>query len=128
LEQPNLGQDMQELCFNVLNRSLKSLCIVQAGDIEEDAKKIEGVINETFSNMEKLYELQYGYSPSAQDTFTWLLVGALNLAHRVVRLEQDAALQTLDLEDKLSKLLDDVSDYAVPSDSTTGYDRQPPME
>jgi hypothetical protein len=102
--------------------------MVQAECLEEDAQMAENVINETFCNMEKLYELQYGYPPLAQDAITWLLVGALNLAHRVVRLEREATLQTQDLEEKLSKLLEDVSDYAVPSDSTTGYDRRLPME
>jgi phage host-nuclease inhibitor protein Gam len=102
--------------------------MVQAGDMEEEAKRVENEINETFRNMEKLYELKYNSSPSAQDTITWLLMGALNLAHRVVCLEREAAMQTRDLEEKLSKLLDDVSDYAVPNNSTTDGGRPLPME
>ncbi len=42
-------------------------------------------------------------------------MGALNLAHRVARLEQDKSRQTQDLELTLSKLLDDVPDEENPS-------------
>jgi hypothetical protein len=37
-------------------------------------------------------------------------MGALNLAHRVVRMEQEASRHTQDLEQTLSKLLEDVPD------------------
>jgi hypothetical protein len=60
--------------------------------------------------MERAYELRWGCPPSALDTSTWILMGALNLAHQVVRVEQEASQQTLDLEQTLTKLLDDVPD------------------
>jgi cell division protein ZapA (FtsZ GTPase activity inhibitor) len=64
--------------------------------------------------MEQAYELRWG-NPSALDTSTWLLMGALNLAHRVARLEREASQQTQDLEQTLTKLLDDVPDETHPS-------------
>jgi hypothetical protein len=41
-------------------------------------------------------------------------MGALNLAHRVACLEREASQKTQDLEQTLSKLLDDVPDDAKP--------------
>lgn len=73
------------------------------------ARAIE-LLEQTFRDMEQAYELRWGSPPSALDTSTWMLMGALNLAHRLVRLEQEASQQTQDLEQKLTKLLDDVPD------------------
>jgi cell division protein ZapA (FtsZ GTPase activity inhibitor) len=68
------------------------------------------LLEDTFRDMERAYELRWGIPPSALDTSTWLLMGALNLAHRVARLEREASQQTQDLEQTLTKLLDDVPD------------------
>ena len=67
-------------------------------------------MEQTFRDMSRAYELRWGCPPSAQDTSTWMLMGALNLAHRLVRSEQEASQHTQDLEQKLTKLLDDVPD------------------
>lgn len=66
------------------------------------------ILESTFRDMDEAYRLRYGCPPSAQDTTTWLVLGALNLAHRIGRLEQAATQQTHDLEKTLSNLLDDV--------------------
>ena len=76
----------------------------------DDLPRAVGVLEETFRDMERAYELRWGIPPSALDTSTWLLMGALNLAHRVARLEREASQQTQDLEQTLTKLLDDVPD------------------
>jgi cell division protein ZapA (FtsZ GTPase activity inhibitor) len=70
------------------------------------------ILEDTFRDMERAYELRWGIPPSALDTSTWLLMGALNLAHRVARLEREASQKTQDLEQTLNKLLDDVPDDA----------------
>nr|WP_320132745.1 cell division protein ZapA [uncultured Holophaga sp.] len=80
----------------------------QAGEGELEASV--SLLEETFRDMERAYELRWGSPPSTLDTTTWLLMGALNLAHRVVRLEQEASRQTQNLEQTLSRLLDDVPD------------------
>lgn len=66
------------------------------------------LLESTFRDMEERYRLRWGCSPAVQDTTTWLLLGALNLAHRIGRLEQEATRHTQDLEKTLSTLLDDV--------------------
>ena len=68
------------------------------------------LLEASFRDMEEAYRLRWGSPPAALDTTTWVLLGALNLAHRVARLEQEAAQHTQDLEQTLSKLLDDVPD------------------
>lgn len=72
------------------------------------------LLEQTFRDMDRAYELRWGCPPSALDTSTWLLMGALNLAHRAVCREQEASRHTQDLEQTLSRLLDD-----VPEDSST---------
>ncbi len=69
------------------------------------------LLEQTFRDMDRAYEITWGCPPKALDTSTWLLMGALNLAHRVVELEQAADRHTQDLENTLSKLLDDVPDH-----------------
>ncbi len=76
----------------------------------EEIRQATQILEDTFRDMERAYELRWGVPPSALDTSTWLLMGALNLAHRVARLEQDRSRQTQDLELTLTKLLDDVPD------------------
>ncbi len=83
------------------------------------ARAVE-LLEQTFRDMEQAYELRWGSPPSALDTSTWMLMGALNLAHRLVRLEQEASQQTQDLEQKLTKLLDDVPDDPLAPGSLFG--------
>ena len=120
--QPDPNNDLKEFRFQ--DSSLKLVCQNSSADL--DAAK--EVLDETFRDMERQYELRWNCSPSMLSTNTWLLVGALNLAHRVVRLEQEANLQTRDLEEKLSKLLDDVPDDAISDKAATGFDRPMPVE
>ena len=80
----------------------------------EELNKAVTILEDTFRDMERAYELRWGIPPSALDTSTWLLMGALNLAHRVVRLEREACQHTQNLEQTLTKLLDDVPDEAIP--------------
>ena len=72
------------------------------------------ILEETFRDMERAYELRWGIPPSALDTSSWLLMGALNMAHRVARLEREACQQSQNLEQTLTKLLDDVPDESTP--------------
>jgi len=81
---------------------------------EVHLEQAKSILEETFRDMERAYELRWGVPPTALDTSTWLLMGALNLAHRSARLEQDQSRQTQDLELTLSKLLDDVPDEDPP--------------
>ena len=76
----------------------------------EDLGRAKAILENTFRDMERAYELRWGVPPSALDTSTWLLMGALNLAHRAARLEQEQSRHTQDLEQTLSKFLDDVPD------------------
>ena len=80
----------------------------------EEIKASVAILEATFRDMERAYELRWGIPPSALDTSTWLLMGALNLAHRVARLEREACQHTQNLEQTLTKLLDDVPDEAIP--------------
>ena len=80
----------------------------------EELNKAVTILEDTFRDMERAYELRWGIPPSALDTSTWLLMGALNLAHRVVCLEREACQHTQNLEQTLTKLLDDVPDEAIP--------------
>lgn len=95
-----------EVRVEVLGRTLRLFC---AAD-EPALARSKALLEQTFRDMERAYELRWGCPPSALDTSTWILMGALNLAHQVVRVEQEASQQTLDLEQTLTKLLDDVPD------------------
>ena len=68
------------------------------------------ILEETFQSMEAECRVRWGSVPEGLDTPSWYLLGALNLAHRVARLEQEANQHTQDLEQTLSKLLHDVPD------------------
>jgi hypothetical protein len=81
----------------------------------EEINRAVAILEATFRDMGSAYELRWGIPPSALDTSTWLLMGALNLAHRVVCLEREACQHTQNLELTLTKLLDDVPDEAIPT-------------
>jgi hypothetical protein len=103
--------ESNEVQIEILGRVLK----IQSGASPEDLHKATAILETTFCDMERAYELRWGVSPSALDTSTWLLMGALNLAHRAARLEQEQNRQTQDLELTLSKILDDVPDDEEPA-------------
>ena len=67
-------------------------------------------LESTFQDMEAECQVRWGGVPKGLDTPSWYLLAALNLAHRVARLEQEATQHTQDLEQTLSKLLNDVPD------------------
>ncbi len=95
-----------ELRVEVLGHPLR----VHTQEGEAALAQAVALLEQTFRDMEQAYRLRWGNPPSALDTSTWMLMGALNLAHRLVRLEQEASQHTQDLEQKLTKLLDDVPD------------------
>jgi cell division protein ZapA (FtsZ GTPase activity inhibitor) len=68
------------------------------------------ILEDTFQDMGSQCQLRWGSVPKGLDTPSWYLLGALNLAHRVARLEQEANQHTHNLEQTLSKLLSDVPD------------------
>jgi hypothetical protein len=120
----NLADGVQVLHVMVLNRPMKIACLDSGMDLDGALN----VLNETFREMERLYGLQYACSPSALDTSTWILTGALNLAHRVMRLERKAALQARDLEEPLSKLLDSIPDDVIPNGPNPSANPPQPVE
>jgi hypothetical protein len=79
-------------------------------DRPESLEAAVQVLETTFQDMEGQCQLRWGGVPKGLDTPSWYLLAALNLAHRVARLEQEANQHTQDLEQKLSKLLNDVPD------------------
>jgi cell division protein ZapA (FtsZ GTPase activity inhibitor) len=92
----------------------------------EEINAAVAILEATFRDMERAYELRWGNPPSALDTSSWLLMGALNLAHRVARLEREACQHTQNLEQTLTKLLDDVPDETIapsgpPSQGELGF-------
>jgi cell division protein ZapA (FtsZ GTPase activity inhibitor) len=93
-----------ESFVEILGRSVR----VHSQVPPEELARALSILEETYGDMERAYELRWGCTPSLLGTSNWLLMGALNLAHRVVRLEQEASRHTQDLEQTLSKLLDDV--------------------
>ncbi len=105
-----------ELWIDVLGRSLR----IHSASDDVSLARAKALLEQTFRDMERAYELRWNCPPSALDTSTWILMGALNLAHQVVRLEQAASQQTLDLEQTLTKLLDDVPDEPLAPGSLFG--------
>lgn len=101
----------QPVTLDILGQTVRLDCA--AGP--EDLDRAKAILEDTFRDMGRAYELRWGVPPSALDTSTWLLMGALNLAHRVARLEQEQNRQTQDLELTLSKILDDVPDADTPT-------------
>ena len=69
-----------------------------------------GILEITFQDMDSQCQLRWGSVPKGLDTPSWYLLAALNLAHRVACLEQEANQHTHNLEQTLSKLLSDVPD------------------
>ena len=100
----------EEVLLEVLGRCIP----IQSSARPEELSQATVILEATFRDMERAYELRWGVPPSALDTSTWLLMGALNMAHRVARLEREACQHTQNLEQTLSKLLDDVPDDAKP--------------
>lgn len=96
----------EEVPLEVLGRHIRIDSLVGP----EEISKAVAILEETFRDMERAYELRWGNPPSALDTSSWLLMGALNMAHRVARLEREASQHTQNLEQTLTKLLDDVPD------------------
>ena len=96
--------DPNGIPVEVLGRSLRIHSEEGPAALEAAVELLEA----TFRDMAEAYRLRYGCPPSVQDTTTWLVLGALNLAHRIGRLEREATQQTHDLEKTLSNLLDDV--------------------
>ena len=113
----NLTNDLTEIDFQFQGKTHKVLCLGQDWDI----KAAEKTLNDIFQDMERLYGLNCNCPSSALDTSTWLLMGALNLAHRVVCLERKATLQTRDMENPLSRLLDSIPDDVIPDDPITDF-------
>ena len=109
-----------EVRLEVLGRTLR----IHSSEDESVLSRSVALLEQTFRDMEQAYELRWGSPPSAQDTSTWMLMGALNLAHQIVRLEQEASQQTQDLEQTLSKLLDDVPDEPLPPGTLFGGQEQ----
>lgn len=105
-----------EVWAEVLGRSLRIHSSADAATLS----RATALLEQTFRDMEQAYELRWGCPPSALDTSTWMLMGALNLAHQVVHLEQAASQQTQDLELTLTKLLDDVPDETLPPGALFG--------
>ncbi|HQL48378.1 MAG TPA: cell division protein ZapA, partial [Holophaga sp.] len=101
-----LGQGPSERHVAVLGHCLR----IQTQEPDDVLARAVALLEASFRDMEEAYRLRWGSPPAALDTTTWVLLGALNLAHRVARLEQEAAQHTQDLEQTLSKLLDDVPD------------------
>jgi hypothetical protein len=78
-------------------------------------------LERTFRDMEAAFELKWGRTPKGLDSSTWLLLGALNLAHQAERLELEANRHTQNLELTLSLLSDDVPDeLPAPSSASPG--------
>lgn len=109
-----------EVRLEVLGRALR----IHSSEDASVLSRSVALLEQTFRDMEQAYELRWGSPPSAQDTSTWMLMGALNLAHQIVRLEQEASQQTQDLEQTLSKLLDDVPDEPLPPGTLFGGQEQ----
>jgi len=95
-----------EVQVEILGRAIR----IQNGADAESLARSMALLEKTFQDMEQAYELRWGCPPSALDTSTWVLMGALNLAHQVVHLEREVSQQTQNLEQTLTKLLDDVPD------------------
>jgi cell division protein ZapA (FtsZ GTPase activity inhibitor) len=87
---------------------------VATADPEALARSVE-LLERGYQDMAEAVRLHYGSAPATVDTRSWLLIGALNLAHRLVNLEQAASQHTQDLEHRLQQLLHDVDEPFLPS-------------
>jgi cell division protein ZapA (FtsZ GTPase activity inhibitor) len=79
-------------------------------DQPEELDRAVKILESTFQDMDSQCKVRWGSVPKGLDTPSWYLLAALNLAHRVARLEQEAHQHTHNLEQTLSKLLTDVPD------------------
>ena len=91
--------------IEVLGRSLEVRSAVPEPDLRQAIQTLEA----TFRDMDSACAVEWGHARPAADSSTWLILGALNLAHRVARLEREATQHTQDLEQTL-KLLETVPD------------------
>lgn len=89
----------------VLGRSLDVRSAAPEAELQAAIQALEA----TFQDMDLACAVEWGHARPAADSSTWLLLGALNLAHRVARLEREATQHTQDLEQTL-KLLETVPD------------------
>ena len=96
----------REVELQVLGHRLRILTDEPEEALQSAVRTLEG----TFEAMEIASRVKWGHARAATDTPSWLLLGALNLAHRLACLEREASQQTQDLEQTLSKLLQDVPD------------------
>ena len=91
--------------IEVLGRSLEIRSAVPDPELRAAVLALET----TFRDMDSACAVEWGHARPAADSSTWLILGALNLAHRVARLEREATQHTQDLEQTL-KLLEAVPD------------------
>ncbi len=109
----------REVELRVLGRDLRIL----TDEPEEALAAAVQTLERTFQAMEEASRLKWGHARAATDTPSWLLLGALNLAHQLSRREREATQHTQDLELTLSKLLQDVpDDIAAPPSGLFGGD------
>ncbi len=97
----------------ILGRSLEIRSAVPEADLRAAIQTLEA----TFQDMDSACAVEWGHARPAADSSSWLLLGALNLAHRVARLEREATQHTQDLEQTL-KLLESVPDDIPPHPSS----------
>ncbi|HJW08539.1 MAG TPA: cell division protein ZapA [Holophagaceae bacterium] len=96
----------REVELQVLGHHLRIL----TDEPEEALDSAVATLERTFEAMEEASRVKWGHARAATDTPSWLLLGALNLAHQLSRREREANQHTQDLEQTLSKLLQDVPD------------------
>lgn len=94
-----------DVLIELLGRQLRVDTIVNI----EDINKAVFIVESIFNNMENFYAAKWSTPPSALDTSSWLLIGALNIAYRIVCLEKETCQNNQNLEHTISKLLADVS-------------------
>lgn len=82
---------------------------LRSGVPESELRAAIQTLEATFQDMDSACAVEWGHARPAADSSTWLILGALNLAHRVARLEREATQHTQDLEQTL-KLLESVPD------------------
>ncbi len=109
----SLARPLKRLEVRVLDQTIQ----VATADPEGLARSVE-YLERAYQDIAEVVRLHYGSAPTTVDTRSWLLIGALNLAHRLVHLEQAASQHTQDLEQRLQQLLHDVDEPILPSDPT----------
>jgi cell division protein ZapA (FtsZ GTPase activity inhibitor) len=100
----------RRVTVEALGRSLELYSTAKPEELDSAIQ----VLEQSFQDMEDVARLTWGQAQTQSDSSAWLLLGALNLAHRVARLEREANQHTQDLEQTLSKLLSDVPDDTPP--------------